>query len=207
MKLKRFSQINYKEEENRCIRLYIHINFRGDMFGRLSPHLYITNIKIMKIMKIRRKLYSDSNPKRKHLKFRDMRRLLKDKYLRSKKSRDNEIEMLETGKIGKSVKHTAKRVFPITIGAGAVGGALVNRLDKDFRALPKKNRIAIGVISGATGALIHGNALGGAIVGADALNKKIKVSKNSNKKEKRIDQLKMANREITKQEFIDKYYN
>ena len=159
-------------------------------------------------MKIRRKLYSDSNPKkRKHLKFRDVHGLLKDKYLRSKKSRDSEIEMLETGKIGKSVKRTAKQVLPITIGAGAVGGALVPRLDKDFRALPKKDRIAVGVISGTAGALIHGNVLGGAIVGADALTKKIQVSKNHSKKERRIDQLKMANGDITKQEFIDKHYN
>lgn len=158
-------------------------------------------------MKIRRKLYSDSNPKRKHLKFRDVHRLLKDKYLRSKKSRDNEIEMLETGKIGKSVKRTAKQVLPITVGAGAVGGALLPRLDKDFKALPKKNRIALGVISGTAGALIHGNVLGGAVVGADALSKKIRVSKNPIKKERRVDQLKMANGEITKQEFIDKHYN
>lgn len=158
-------------------------------------------------MKIRRKLYSDSNPKRKHLKFRDINRLLKDKYLRTKKSRDNEIEMLESGKIGKSVKRTAKHVLPITVGAGAVGGALVPRLDKDFRALPKKERIAIGVMSGTAGALIHGNVLGGAIVGTDALSKKIQVSKNPIKKERRVDQLKMANGEITKQEFIDKHYN
>jgi hypothetical protein len=157
-------------------------------------------------MKIRRKLYSDSSPKRKHLKFRDISRLLKDKYLRSKKSRDNEIEMLKTGKFGKSVKRTAKHVLPITVGAGAVGGALVQRLDKDIKALPKKDRIAMGVISGTAGALIHGNVLGGAIVGADALSKKIQVSKNPIKKERRIDQLKMANGEITKQEFIDKHY-
>ena len=55
--------------------------------------------------------------------------------------------------------------------------------------------------------MIHGNVLGGAIVGADALSKKIQVSKNPIKKERRIDQLKMANGEITKQEFIDKHYN
>ena len=127
--------------------------------------------------------------------------LFYDKRLSSRRSRDNEVKALKNNDYRDYVEDTTKRRVGLGAGLGALGGGLIG------------NRIKIGKNNKRLGVL-------GATVGATLLARhaskpnrefenelKREYSQDKNKKNRRLDQIKMANGDLSKEDFIKRWYN
>lgn len=128
------------------------------------------------------------------LRFGDRVELVADKYLNIKQGRKAEKAVLE-GKVGKAIVEGGKILIPIGTVAGGVTGALATKNVK-------------GALKGAAvGAAVGGacTAIGGA--GTTRVKVLRKISPRYEElAERRLDQLKMAEGEMTKKEFKKKHY-
>lgn len=128
------------------------------------------------------------------LRFMDRVELAADKHLNIKQGRKAEKAALE-GKVGKAIVEGGKLLIPVGTVAGGVAGALARKNVK-------------GALKGAA----VGAAVGGACTAlAGAGTAKVKVLRKTSPRyeelaERRLDQLKMADGEMTKKEFKKKHY-
>lgn len=151
------------------------------------------------ILKAEEKTFAEKKSKKEEddddkLKLGDRVDLAIDKHLNTKQGRKAEKASLE-GKVGKAIVEGGKILIPISTVAGGVTGALVTKNVK-------------GALKGAAvGAAMGGAGTAGYGAGTAGVKVLRKISPLYNElAERRLDQLKMADGEMTKKEFKKKHY-
>ena len=149
------------------------------------------------ILKAEEKTFAEKKSKKDDddkLRLGDRADLVVDKYLTTKQGRKAQKASLE-GKVGKAIVEGGKIFVPIGAIAGGAVGALATKNVK-------------GALTGAAvGAAMGGAGTVGAGAGAAGVKVLRKISPRYDEKaERRLDQLKMAEGEMTKKEFKKKHY-
>ena len=127
--------------------------------------------------------------------------LFVDKRLTRRKSRDNEVKAIKNNDYRDMIEDGTRRRVGLGAGIGALGGGLIGNRIK----IGKKNR-KLGVLGAAVGAtLLAGHASKPNRNFENTLKKE--YSQDKNKKNRRLDQIKMANGDLSREDFIKRWYN
>ncbi len=149
------------------------------------------------ILKAEEKTFAEKKSKKEEddkLRLMDRVELAADKHLKPKQVRKAEKAAVE-GKVGKAIVESGKIYIPVGTVAGGVVGALATKKVK-------------GALKGAAlGAAMGGAGTAGYGVGTTGVKVLRKISPRYDElAERRLDQLKMADGEMTKKEFKKKHY-